>query len=275
MVSDAWVKDGNALAMRIRAHCLRMTHRGRSGHIGSMLSMAELLAVLYTCILKVDPRNPAAPDRDRFILSKGHGGAAVYAVLAELGFFPKDWMLSYYRDEGRLMGHISHHLPGVEFSTGSLGHGLSVAAGMAVAAKRAGRKHRVFCLMSDGDCDEGSTWEAVMFAAQHGLDNLTVIVDYNKIQALGFVKEVMDLEPLADKVRAFRWSYREVNGHSVRDIYEALSPVPYEPAKPSWLTAHTVKGKGVSFLENTVSCHYGSVNDEQLERALAEVGVPA
>jgi len=240
-----------------------------------MLSIAELLAVLYTRILRVDPKNPSAPDRDRFILSKGHGGAAVYAVLTELGFFPRDWMLGYYRDEGKLMGHISHHLPGVEFSTGSLGHGLPVAAGMAIAAKRAGHKHRIFCLMSDGDCDEGSTWEAIMFAAQHGLDNLTVIVDYNKIQALGFVKDVIDLEPFADKVRAFRWAYREVNGHSVGDICEALVHLPYEPGKPSWLTAHTVKGKGVSFLENTVSCHYGSVNAEQLAQALAELEMPA
>ena len=172
------------LATRVRAHCLRMTHRGKSGHVGSMLSMAEILSVLYRRVLRVDPERPDWPDRDRFILSKGHGGGAVYAVLGELGFFAMDWFEGYYRDGGKLMGHISHHVPGVEFSTGSLGHGLPVAAGMALAARNAGRTHRIICLMSDGDCDEGSTWEAILFAAQHRLDNLTVIVDYNKVQAL-------------------------------------------------------------------------------------------
>jgi transketolase len=266
-----WAAECEALARRIRAHCLRMTHNGKSGHIGSMLSMAELLAVLYTRILRVDPAAPDKPDRDRFILSKGHGGGAVYAVLAERGFFPHEWMSGYYRDEGKLMGHISHHVPGVEFSTGSLGHGLPVAAGMAVAAKRSGASHRVFCLMSDGDCDEGSTWEAVLFAAQHRLDNLTVIVDYNRVQALGFVNEVLELEPFGDKMRSFGWSCREVDGHSVREIDSALRGVPFEQGKPSWLIARTVKGKGVSFLENTVSCHYGAVNDAQLAQALAEL----
>ena len=267
-----WVQECRALATRIRAHCLRMTHRGKSGHVGSMLSMAELVAVLYTRILNVDPQNPRKPDRDRFVLSKGHGGGAVYAVLAELGFFPMEWLLGYYRDEGKLMGHISHHVPGVEFSTGSLGHGLSVTCGMALAARRAGKRHRYFCLMSDGDCNAGSTWEAIFFAAQHHFDHLTVIVDYNKVQALGFTKDVLNLEPLGDKLRASGWAYREVDGHDVQAIDAALRVLPFEPGKPSWLTAHTVKGKGVSFMENTVSCHYGSVDDRQLAQALAEIG---
>lgn len=270
---EDWADECRELARRIRGHCLRMTHRGRSGHVGSMLSMAELLAVLYTRVLNVDPDQPRKADRDRFILSKGHGGGAVYAVLAERGFFPMDWLQGYYRDRGKLMGHISHHVPGVEFSTGSLGHGLPVACGMAFAAKRAGWSHRYFCLMSDGDCDEGSSWEAILFAAHHGLDNLTVIVDYNKIQALGFVQDVLRLEPLGEKLRACGWAYREVDGHDPAAIGAALRPLPYQPGKPSWLTAHTVKGRGVSFLENTVSCHYGSVNDQQLAQALAEIGV--
>ena len=193
---EDWVRQCRRLATKVRAHCLRMTHRGKSGHVGSMLSMAELLAVIYTRVLDVDPNNPDKPDRDRFVLSKGHGGAAVYAVLAELGFFPKDWMQGYYLDEGKLMGHISHHVPGVEFSTGSLGHGLPVACGMALAAKRAGKQHRYICLMSDGDCNAGSSWEAILFAAQNHFDNLTVVVDYNRVQALGFSKDVLDLEPL-------------------------------------------------------------------------------
>ena len=267
-----WVRDCEDLARTVRAHCLRMTHHGKSGHVGSMLSMAELVSVLYKRILRVDPQNPRWPDRDRFILSKGHAGGAVYAVLAELGFFPRDWLMTYYCDDGKLMGHISHHVPGVEFSTGSLGHGLPVAAGMALAGKRAGWRHRYVCLVSDCDCNAGATWEAVLLAAQHRLDNLTVVYDYNKVQALGFSKDVLNLEPLADKILACGWAYREVDGHDVRQIDAALRPLPFEPGRPSWLTAHTVKGKGVSFMENTVSCHYGSVNDRQLAQALQEIG---
>jgi transketolase len=239
-----------------------------------MLSMAELLSVLYERILRVDPANPRWPDRDRFILSKGHAGAAVYAVLAEKGFFPKEWLMSsYYCDNGKLMGHISNHVPGVEISTGSLGHGLPVAVGMSLAARHARKKHRIFCLMSDGDCDEGSTWEAVLFAGHHHLDNLIAIVDYNKTQALGFVKDVLDLEPLAEKISAFGWSVREVDGHSCEEIESTLKQVPFESGKPSWVIAHTVKGKGVSYLENTIGSHYDHINDEQLTQALQELGV--
>jgi transketolase len=259
------------LAKRIRQHCLRMTHRGKSGHVGSMLSMADILSVLYLRILKVNPERTDDPNRDRFILSKGHGGAAVYAVLAELGFFPKDWLETYYQDNGKLMGHISHHVPGVEFSTGSLGHGLSVATGMALAAKQKGQTHRVVCLMSDGDCNEGSTWEAVMFAAQHKFDNLTVIVDYNRVQALGLMENVIEMEPFGEKLRAFGWSVRTVDGHDHEAIEQALRELPFEKGKPSWLLAKTVKGKPVSWMEGTVACHYGAVNDEQLSLALAEV----
>ena len=261
------------LATKIRAHTLRMTHGGKSGHIGSMLSMADLLAVLYDKILRVDPNNFNAPDRDRFILSKGHGGGAVYAVLAEKGFFPMDWLNTYCKDDGMLMGHISHHVPGVEFSTGSLGHGLPVAVGMALVAKYAGARHRIFCLMSDGDCDEGSTWEAIMFAAQHKFDNLTVIVDYNRVQALGHMEDVIELEPFAAKLGAFGWAVKEIDGHNYEEIETTLSSLPLEQGKPSFILAKTIKGKGVTWMENTVSCHYGSVNDEQLEQALKELGV--
>ena len=269
---ETWVNDCRQLAVKIRAHTLRMTHRGKSGHVGSMLSMAELLAVLYTRILRVDPANPKKPDRDRFLLSKGHGGAAVYAALTERGFFPREWLSGYYLDEGKLMGHISHHVPGVEFSTGSLGHGLPVACGMALAAKRSGWPYRYFCLMSDGDCDAGATWEAILLAGHHHFDNLTVIVDYNKVQALGHSRDVLNLEPLGDKIRACHWAYREVDGHDVQAIDAALETLPFEKGKPSWLTAHTIKGKGVSFMEDTVSCHYGSVDDAQLAQALREIG---
>jgi len=237
-----------------------------------MLSMADLIVVLYEKVLRVDPERPDWPDRDRFILSKGHGGGAVYAMLAEKGFFPTAWLSTYYKDNGKLMGHISHHVPGVEFSTGSLGHGLPVAAGMALAAKHRKAKHRVFCLMSDGDCDEGSTWEAMLFARQHRFDNLTAIVDYNRVQALGKVGDVLELEPFAAKVRAFGWAVRQIDGHDYGQIEAALSKLPLEKGKPSFIIARTTKGKGVSWMEDTVSCHYGSVSDEQLERAFAELG---
>ena len=265
------LEEYRELATRIREHCLHMTHRGKSGHLGSMLSMADLLAVLYLRILKVDPAKPDWPERDRFVLSKGHGGAAVYAALAELGFFPKDWMNGYYLDEGKLMGHISHHVPGVEFSTGSLGHGLPVAVGMALAARHAGKTHRVFCLMSDGDCNEGSTWEAIMFAAQHGFDNLTVVVDYNRVQALGHVEEVIEMEPFEANIRAFGWAFRGIDGHDCAQIEAALSDLPMEGGRPSWILARTTKCKPISWLQDTVASHYGSVNDEQLQAALREV----
>jgi transketolase len=268
----SWVGECEALARAVRGHCLCMTHRGKSGHVGSMLSMAEILAVLYQRVLRMDPQRPDWEERDRFVLSKGHGGCAVYAVLGELGFFPRDWFEGYYRDAGKLMGHISHHVPGVEFSTGSLGHGLPVAVGMALAARHAGQTHRVVCLLSDGDCNEGSTWEAVFFAAQHQLDNLTVIVDYNRIQALGRSQDVLDLEPFARKLEDCHWTVKEVEGHEVVALDAALRTLPFGAGQPSWLICHTIKGKGVSFMEDTVACHYGSVNDEQLAQALAEVG---
>jgi transketolase len=263
------------LAKTIRARCLRMTHDGGSGHVGSMLSMTDLIVVLYEKILRVDPKKPDWPGRDRFILSKGHGGGAVYAMLAEKGFFPKDWLGTYYKDNGKLMGHISHHVPGVEFSTGSLGHGLPVAVGMALAAKHKKQNHRIFCLMSDGDCDEGSTWEAIMFARQHKFDNLTVIVDYNRVQALGKVEDVIELEPFAAKLKAFGWAVKEIDGHNFSQIENALSKLPLEKGKPSFIIARTTKGKGISWMENTVSCHYGSVTDEQLEKAFIELGARA
>jgi transketolase len=259
-------------ATAIRCHCVRMTNRGKSGHLGSMLSMADILAVLYGAVLKVDPQNPKDENRDRFILSKGHGGAAVYAALAEKGFFPKDWLSTYYQDNGKLSGHISHHVPGVEFSTGSLGHGLPVAVGMALAAKVARKTHRVFCLMSDGDCNEGSTWEAIMFAAQQKLDNLTVIIDYNRVQALGKSEDVIEMEPFSMKMEAFRWAVAEIDGHDYQSIYEALINHPISEGKPSWIIAKTVKCKSIKHLENSVACHYTFIQDEKVEETIQMIG---
>jgi len=259
------------LAKKIRIHCLKMVHKGKSGHIGSMLSMADMLPVIYTQILNVDPALPRKAGRDRFILSKGHGGAALLALLAELGFFPLEWLDRYYCDDGKLSGHISHHIPGVEFSTGSLGHGLPVACGMAMAAKQAGKKHRIFCMSSDGDLDEGSTWEAIMLAGQHHWDNLVMTVDYNRLQALGKSRDIIDLEPLKDKLELFGWAVAEADGHDQTAVYEALRDLPLVNGKPSAVIFHTVKGKGVSFMENDYKWHYGGLTDELLAKALEEV----
>lgn len=264
-------KQCRDLAKKIRLHCLRMVYRGKSGHIGSMLSTADIYAVLYNQVLNVSAEAPKAADRDRFILSKGHGGAALLAALAEKGFFPKDWLETYYQDNGKLSGHISHHVPGVEFSTGSLGHGLPVACGMAMAAKQAGHKHRIFCLVSDGDLNEGSSWEAVMLAGQHSWDNLTMLVDYNRLQALGASKDIINLDPLAPKLEMFGWKALTVDGHDMDAIGDAFSRLPLETGKPSALVFRTVKGKGVSFMENDYKWHYGGLNETLFEQALREL----
>lgn len=261
-----------SLAQGIRLHSLEMVHAVNASHIGGVLSMADLLAVLYSDMLRGRPDEPRWPDRDRFILSKGHCCAGVYAALALRGFIPLEELKTYGQDGSRLMTHISHKVPGVEFSTGSLGHGLPFGCGRALAAKRKGEGWRVFVMLSDGELDEGSNWEAILFAPQHCLDNLVVIVDYNKIQSLGSVAEVLELHPLADKFRAFRWAVREVDGHDHGQIRAALTTTPWEPSKPSCLIAHTVKGKGVDFMENQLAWHYKTPDSGQLAAALEQLG---
>jgi len=260
------------LAKTIRCHALHMVYKAKASHIGTCLSMADLLAVLYDKILRINSAQPNWPDRDRFILSKGHGAAILYATLAERGFFPVDELDTFCQDGSRLAGHVTYGVPGVEVSTGSLGHGLSLGCGMALAAKHEDKAYRVFVLLSDGECDEGSIWEAVLFAPHHQLDNLIAIVDYNKIQAFGMVKEVLDLEPLADKWRAFRWTVREIEGHDYKQIDDVLTSVPFEAGKPSVVIANTVKGKGISFMENQLAWHYKSPDHDQLAQALIELG---
>jgi transketolase len=234
--------------------------------------MIDLLAVLYGGILRVNPAQPDWADRDRFILSKGHGCAALYAVLAERKFFPKGWLENFYQNGSPLAGHITHlGVPGVDASTGSLGHGLSIACGMALAGKRDGRPYRVFTLLSDGECDEGSTWEAVLFAPHHHLDNLVAIVDYNKIQSLGRVEDVLGLEPFTEKWKAFGWAVREIKGHDLEQVDTALRAMPFEAGRPSCVIAHTVKGKGVSFMEDKLLWHYRPPDDDELKRALTEL----
>lgn len=264
--------DTQKLANRIRVHALRMTSGGGSSHIGSVFSMADILAVLYGEILRVDPSNPQWKDRDRFILSKGHAGAGVYAALAERGFFPIEKLASHYRDGSDLSGHVSHKgVPGVELSTGSLGHGLPVGTGMAYAGMLDGASHRVFVLLSDGECDEGSNWEAILFASHHRLDDLIVIVDYNKVQSLKPVPDTLGLEPFADKWRSFGWSVAEVDGHDHDELRRVLGSLPLEDGKPTCVIAHTVKGKGVSFMEHSVLWHYRTAKGDEFAAAEREL----
>ncbi len=261
------------LARNVRANVLHMVHRTRASHVGSCFSMADILAVLYGGVLNISPDEPKHPLRDRLIISKGHAAAALYSVLAECGFFPVGWLNQYCDNGSLLTGHVSHQVPGVELSTGSLGHGLPVAAGMALAAKIDNVPWKTFVIQSDGECDEGSVWEAALFAGHNNLDNLVLIIDYNKIQSFGRVEDILDLEPFADKWRNFGWEVREVDGHDHGALDADLSALPFKPGKPNVLICHTVKGKGVSFMEDQLVWHYRSPNDEQLEQALAELSV--
>jgi transketolase len=261
-----------SLARSIRIGTLRMVHRSRASHVGSGLSIADLLAVLYGLILRVDPARPDWPERDRFLMSKGHAAAALYATLAECGFFPHEWLETYGKDGSRLAGHVVRHgVPGVEFSTGALGHGLAVGCGMALAGRADACTYRTFVLLSDGECDEGSVWESALFAPHHKLDRLVALIDYNKIQSFGTVREVLDLEPLADKWRSFGWLVREIDGHDHCQIREALASAPWEKGKPSLVIAHTIKGKGVAYMEGKLAWHYKSPTDEQLAAAIVEL----
>ena len=260
------------LARKIRINAIKMVAKSNSSHIGSSLSMADILAVLYMDILRVDPSRPEWSERDRFILSKGHAATGLYAALALCGFFPMAWLERFCQDDSLLLGHVSHHVPGVELSTGSLGHGLPVGCGLALANKRAKKTQRVFVLLSDGECDEGSNWEAALFAAHHKLDNIVAIVDANGLQGFGRVEEILGLNPLAEKWRAFGWAAREIDGHDHDSLRTLLNQIPLEADRPSLLVAHTIKGKGVSFMEDQLAWHYKSPNPEQLSQALKQLG---
>ena len=268
------VTDPEVLAWLIRRSALEMTHISRGRHIGSVFSMAEIIAVLYTGVLNVDPRDPRKPDRDRMILSKGHAGSAVYAALAETGFFPVEQLKTHYANGSILSGHVSHKgVPGVEVSTGSLGHGLGVGTGMALGAKMDGAEWRTWVVLGDGECDEGSVWEAALQAAQYGLDRLCAIVDYNHMQSLFTVEETLQLEPFEQKWKDFGWNAESVDGHDVRALRAACSRAMNNAGsgKPSIILAHTVKGKGVSFMENNILWHYRTPQGEEYEAALKEL----
>ena len=248
------------LAWLIRRHGIEMTHISGGSHIGAIMSVADIIAVLYSDILHFDPADPKSETRDRFILSKGHAGASIYAALAEAGFFTVDELKTHYQNGSRLSGHVSHHMPGVDFSTGSLGHGLSAGAGMALAAKKDGKDHRVFVVTGDGECDEGSVWEAALFANHFRLSNLVLLVDHNHMQSLDTCDNTLELNDLAAKFAAFGWRAVAVDGHDHEQLKAALRPDP-NCTKPTAVICHTVKGKGVSFMENDVLWHYRFPHD--------------
>lgn len=258
----------------IRASILRMAHDGKTPHVASCLSSVELLAGLYFSALRIDPVRPEESGRDRFLLSKGHAAMAQYATLCERGFFSRDLLRQYATDGGALAEHPSPGcVPGVEAATGSLGHGLSIGAGLALAGKTGRDRYRVFVLLSDGECNEGSIWEAAIFARRYGLENLIAIVDYNKWSAMERTESF--LEPLAAKWRAFGWEAAEIDGHDVDAVTTSLHSAPLQTGRPTAIIAHTIKGKGVSFMENDLEWHYRSPDANDLRRALAEVNAPA
>lgn len=262
-----------AVARGLRRHVLRMTHAAQSGHPGGSLSAADVVAALYFHILRVDPGNPRWEDRDRFILSKGHACPVLYAALAEKGFFSVDELLTFRQIDSRLQGHPElGTTPGVEACAGAEGQGLSIGIGMALAARLQGRAYRVYVLMGDGENDVGQTWEAAMTAPKWRLDNLTAIVDRNGVQQEGRTEDIMPLEPLADKWRAFNWHVLEIDGHDMRAILDALTEAQATKGKPTCIVARTVKGKGVSFMEKVVRFHGEAPTDEELRQALAELG---
>lgn len=266
------VSDLINISKNVRKNILKMVTTAKASHVGSALSTVEILVALYFKILNIDPKNPEKEDRDRFLLSKGHASTALYSTLAERGFFPKELLDKFCIDSGVFAGHIILNTDvGIEASTGSLGHGLPIGVGMAIAAKHDNKKYRICVLMSDGECDEGSVWEAAMLASHLKLDNLVAVIDYNKIQNFGRVKDIVDLEPFADKWVSFGWSVKDINGHDYKEILAAFKKLPFHKGKPSMMIANTVKGKGISFMEDKLEWHYKSPTQEQYEQAVKEI----
>lgn len=245
---------------------------GRRGHVGASFSLVEIIRVLYDHVLRYDPKDPAMPGRDRFVLSKGHGCLALYALLADKGFIAREELNRFCKEDGMLGGHPEHKIPGVEVSTGSLGHGLPMAVGMALAERHDKSGYRTFVIVGDGECNEGSVWEAAMSASKYKLENLCVIVDYNKHQSYASTFEVQDLEPFADKWRAFGFNVSEVDGHNVEELKSALTALP-KTGKPNLVLCHTVKGKGVKFAEHNMKWHHQSkFSDENIEELIEALG---
>lgn len=275
-MSNRRLAELRELSREIRKRSLRMVHEAGLGHPGGDLSAADILVTLYFAVLRIDPKRPEAPERDRFIMSKGHCTGAFYSTLAKAGFFPEEELATYMQPLSRLNGHPDRRkTPGVEANTGPLGHGLPIGVGAALAAKIDGARWRTFVLTGDGELQEGSNWEAAMAAANFKLDNLTVIVDRNRLQLSDFTERTMRLEPLAEKWRAFGWPVREVDGHDHAALAEVLESAPFETGRPSCVIARTHKGQGVSFIRDNPSWHHRTPTDEELEAALRELNEAA
>ena len=268
-------QDLEKFSTEVRKDIISMSARAKSAHTGGALSCVEILVTLYFRIMKVFPKDPENPQRDRLIFSKAHDGKVLYAILAERGFFNKKILDGYELDGGKLPGHSTRHcVSGIEASAGALGHGLSMATGMAYVGKKDNKKFRVFAVLSDGECDEGSTWEAILFAGHHRLDNLIVIVDYNKLQGYGFTKDVLDLEPFAAKFESFGWEVKEIDGHNFNEINGSLSKLPLKVNKPSVIIAHTIKGLGgVPTHINQVSSQYKPPSEEEAHEAIRKLKI--
>ncbi|GFN34319.1 transketolase [Tepidimicrobium xylanilyticum] len=261
------------VAKKIRISIIEMLKEAKSGHPGGSLSAAEILTALYFKEMNVDPKNPKWADRDRFVLSKGHAAPVLYAALAEKGYFPKEELYRLRKIDSMLQGHPDMKgTPGVDMTTGSLGQGLAVANGMALAGKLDGRDYRVYVLIGDGECQEGIIWEAAMLAAHYKLDNITVFLDHNGLQIDGANEEVMDIEPIDEKFKSFGWHVMKIDGHSFEEIFKALDEAKNIKGKPSIIIAKTVKGKGVSFMENVAEWHGKAPNEEETLKALEELG---
>jgi transketolase len=261
-----------ARARAVRWHCLRMAHGANQGHPGTDLSAADVLTVLFAAVLRVDPREPQDPERDRFILSKGHAAGALYASMALAGFLPIEELDTYMQPMSRLCGHpTAGYLPGIEASTGPLGHGLAIAVGTALAGKIDGSERRTYVLVGDGELDEGSNWEALMAAAHYRLDRLVLVVDRNRVQQGDLTESTIGLEPLVDKIRAFGWATEAVDGHDHGALLSAFGDVPFVSGRPSCLIAQTFKGHGVSFLEDRVDSHHHIPTVDELAQAFAEL----
>lgn len=265
----------NNRSRSLRRDILSMMEYGGRGHLASAFSLVEILSVLYDEVLSFDPADPQSAGRDRMILSKGHGCMALYAILADKGFFSKDEFTRFCKADGMLGGHPEHpRVPGVEASTGALGHGLSIGVGMALNARYEKRDHKVIVVVGDGECNEGSVWEAAMCASKHRLDNLTVVVDYNKMQSYSSTAVVLDLEPFADKWTSFGFAVRESDGHDTVQLGDVFSRLPFENGKPNAVICHTVKGKGIPVVENNLAWHHKSkVGDEEMANLYASLEV--
>ena len=271
-MSNYSIDELNIIARNLRRHVITMISTAGSGHPGGSLSAADIITALYFKIMRHDPKNPKWPDRDRFVLSKGHAAPILYAALAECGYFPIEWFSTLRKAGTCLQGHTDSTLtPGVDMSAGSLGQGLSIACGMAMAAKLDKKSYHTHVLLGDGECQEGQVWEAAMFAPKYKLNNLTAIVDYNRIQLDGFTRDIMDLEPLVLKWQSFNWEVIEINGHDMAEIVKALEQAKASKDRPVVIIAHTVKGKGVSYMENNVDYHGKSPNKSDTELALKEL----